>query len=245
MGYYSRKLFNMYQYNLQPFVAPDNFDPTSQPVNIYEKFKELHQIDNTAAFIWYYASINSLVLSTTTDITWRYGETINGTETISSKISSGTIFTSGSTKRWICGYYTENADFDLNIRYLDVRWLYIYSDKCRCVTTADSSINLYYIHLNNRNIWNSITYYNFKNHIGLTGTLTLPETLTSVEQYAFYGANAISKVNCYAMVAPTTNNSTFAFGGTPRPLHVPIGSSGYNVAPWTDTSIFSSIIADL
>ena len=74
-------------------------------------------------------------------------------------------------------------------------------------------------------------YYNFQGHKELTGTLTLPETLTSVGQYAFSGASAISKVNCYAMVAPTTSTSTFAFGGTPRPLHVPVGSSGYNVTP--------------
>ncbi len=43
----------------------------------------------------------------------------------------------------------------------------------------------------------------------------------------------------------TVGTIGFRLGGTARPLHVKNGATGYNVAPWTDTSIFSSIIYDL
>ena len=247
MGYYSSKLFYIREYKLQPFVAPDDFDPAAQPVNIYEKFKSLHSEDETAAFIWHYSESSSLNLSSTTGILWRYGETINGSEVISSKVSSGTAFTSGSTQRWVCGYYTGANTMLFNImQNWYPRWLYIYSDKIVGFgSTPDHSFVLNYIHFHNLN--NLTTLSNDSLFFGneLTGTLHLPSSLASISTYSFYGASDITKVNCYRSIAPITWDGALVLWGTPRPLHVPVGSSGYNVTPWTDTAIFSSIIADL
>ena len=242
MGYYSSKLFYTREYKLQPFVAPDDFDPAAQPVNIYEKFKSLHSEDETAAFIWYDSGSDSRDLPSATDILWRYGETINGSEVISSKVSSGTAFTSGSTQRWACGYYTgaETIHLDLNMWY--AKWIYIYSDKIVGFKVTPLSTNYIHFHnLSNLTIWFSYLFSGSP----LIGTLHLPSSVSSIGQYTFFGSSNITKVNCYRSIAPTTSTYTLNLGGTPRPLHVPVGSSGYNVAPWTDTAIFSSIIADL
>ena len=247
MGYYSSKLFYTREYKLQPFVAPDDFDPDAQPVNIYEKFKSLHSEDETAAFIWHYSESSSLNLSSTTDILWRYGQTINGSEVISPKVSSGTVFTSGSTQRWVCGYYTGAETIHLSIIDDNASWFYIYSDKITGFkVTPNNSNHLNYIHFHNLSNLATLAYANlFTNCAGLTGTLHLPSTVSSIASYAFFGDAAITKVNCYRSIAPGTVTYTLNLGGTPRPLHVPVGSSGYNVNPWTDTAIFSSIIADL
>lgn len=246
MGYYSSKLFYTREYKLQPFVASDDFDPAAQPVNIYEKFKSLHSGDETAAFIWYYPWGETLELNSTTDILWRYGETISGSEVISSKVSSGTAFTYGSTQRWVCGYYTGAGTITLDIEQWSARWIYIYSDKIVGFAATPQYSELNYIHFHN--LSNLTTLSNsslFMSNEELTGTLHLPSSVASISMYSFFGASAITKVNCYRSIAPTTSNLTLYLLGTPRPLHVPVGSSGYNVRPWTLTEIFSSIIADL
>ena len=247
MGYYSSKLFYTKEYKLQPFVAPDDFDPAAQPVNIYEKFKSLHSGDETAAFIWYYSGSDPLDLKFKTDILWRYGETISGSEVISSKVSSGTAFTSGSTQRWVCGYYTGTETIDLIIHTWYARWIYIYSDKIVGFKSTPGSNLLNYIHFHNLSNLTLLYANLFQNCTGLTGTLHLPSSVASMYAYTFFGVGSgITKVNCYRSIAPGTSSTyTLYLGGTPRPLHVPVGSSGYNINPWTNTEIFSSIIADL
>ena len=241
MGYYSSKLFYTREYKLQPFVAPDDFDRSAQAIDIFEKFKSLHQEDETAAAIWYYDRPSGLFLDTKTNFTWRYGETINGTEVISPKITSGNAFTSGSTKRWVCAYYTGTGTISLDIRYWWATWIYVYSDKFGGFLTPNSNI-LKYIHFHNLNNL-ELRYSNlFQYNSGLTGTLHLPSSLSSIRSYTFYGASAITKVNCYRMTAPTTGTDALVLGGTPRPLHVPVGSSGYNVTPWKECFHFCNSV---
>jgi len=59
----------------------------------------------------------------------------------------------------------------------------------------------------------------------------------------FGGCSNVLYYNSLAMVAPTVQTNTF--GNYAKPLHVKVGATGYNVAPWTNTAIFSSIIYDL
>jgi len=70
-------------------------------------------------------------------------------------------------------------------------------------------------------------------------------SVSSIGNYSFAGMNNVTSVYCYATSAPTVGTGGFTLGGTARPLHVKIGATGYNVAPWTNTAIFSSIIYDL
>jgi hypothetical protein len=66
--------------------------------------------------------------------------------------------------------------------------------------------------------------------------------ILSIDDSTFNDTNNITIFKIYALTAPSTN---FSLGGTPRPLHIKAGATGYNVSPWTNTTIFSSIIADL
>jgi hypothetical protein len=94
----------------------------------------------------------------------------------------------------------------------------------------------------------------FYNCSGLIGTLTLPASLTSVGDRAFSGdivsyRPSFTQCNSLKNTAPTVSTNTFAFqsGGVTAaiPLHVLTGTTSYTTAPWTTTTIFSSIIKDL
>lgn len=85
----------------------------------------------------------------------------------------------------------------------------------------------------------------FSGCYGLT-SLTVPASLSRVDDnFAVFGGSppAIAVYNFYRATAPTVSGTPF--GNYAKPLHVPVSNSGYNVAPWTNTAIFSSIINDL
>lgn len=91
----------------------------------------------------------------------------------------------------------------------------------------------------------NMTQYMFAGCYGLT-SLTLPLSLSRVDnQFAVFGGSppAITVYNINRSTAPTVSGTPF--GNYAKPLHVPVSNSGYNEAPWTNTAIFSSIIADL
>jgi hypothetical protein len=90
----------------------------------------------------------------------------------------------------------------------------------------------------------SIGDYAFRGCYGLT-SLIIPNSVTSIGISAFQGCYGITDILLYPNIAPTTSTDSFVLGGPARPLHIPVGATGYDVAPWTDTSIFSSIIEDL
>ena len=106
----------------------------------------------------------------------------------------------------------------------------------------------------------------FADCTGLISTLTIPSSVTTIEQSAFHGCNKLSGIgtingsptmgllvffgdalisewHILSSVAPAAQSNTW--GAYAKPLHVKIGATGYNVAPWTDPTIFSSIIYDL
>jgi len=56
--------------------------------------------------------------------------------------------------------------------------------------------------------------------------------------------NGVARVDSLALIAPET--AIISFSSTIKPeLHIKPNATGYNVAPWTDTNIFSQIIQDL
>lgn len=98
----------------------------------------------------------------------------------------------------------------------------------------------------------------FYNCPALTGTLTLPASLSTVANSigasAFSGVNIANRpsftvCNSYNNTQPGAATNAFAFqsGGVTAaiPLHVLTGTSSYTTAPWTTTTVFSSIIKDL
>lgn len=79
-------------------------------------------------------------------------------------------------------------------------------------------------------------------------TITILSNITSIGDEAFNGSSIIDTVNIYATTAPTVNiTNTFAdiIPPTITTLHISVGATGYDVAPWTNTAKFSSIVQDL
>jgi len=60
---------------------------------------------------------------------------------------------------------------------------------------------------------------------------------------SFNNHNTIQRFDCLPLVAPATYE--FSMHGYPVPLHIKPSATGYDVAPWTNTAIFSQIIRDL
>ncbi len=78
---------------------------------------------------------------------------------------------------------------------------------------------------------------------GLT-SITLPSSVEVIGSEAFNPCPA-TVINSYPLTAPIVNSSAFAptMGAV---LHIKSsGTSGYDVNPWTDASIFTSIVQDL
>lgn len=92
----------------------------------------------------------------------------------------------------------------------------------------------------------SLGIYCFHNCSGFDGTLTIPTGITNIGENTFNACSGLTQVDCYPLTAPSVGTNGLNLGGTPRELHIQSsGTSGYDVAPWTTTSIFSSIEEDL
>ena len=87
------------------------------------------------------------------------------------------------------------------------------------------------------------TSYMFGSCSGLDGTIVMPSTLKVCQDQFATGCSGIDQWNFYPTTQPTTSGTPF--GSYAVPLHVPTGSTSYNTAPWTTTTIFSSITKDL
>ena len=74
-------------------------------------------------------------------------------------------------------------------------------------------------------------------------SLTLPASLSRVDDKFAQYCSAITNYYIYRSTAPTVSGTPF--DNYAKPLHVPVGATGYDVTPWTNTAIFSSVTADL
>ena len=270
MAYYSSKLWGKKSVlNADAFIAPANFDPASQPLNIVSVFGDYANANK--AYIYSFTSaIATLTLPASAGITYRWGETISGVDYVNDVVS-GTAFTAGSTKRYVIVNSTATsliANIASYNGFNGAVWIYCSSKIYRVAATSNNYLK--YVHFENLNSMTVIYAQDFYGYSGLIieGVLTINNIVTSIGNSAFYSAKSITKivvgssvssigtysfagmknvtsVYCYATSAPTVGTGGFALDGAVRPLHVKIGATGYNVAPFTNTAIFSSIIYDL
>ena len=84
---------------MEAFIAPANFDPASQPLNIVSVFGDYNNV-NKAYIFSFTSAIATLTLSALAGITYRWGETISGVDYVYDVVS-GTAFTAGSIKRYV------------------------------------------------------------------------------------------------------------------------------------------------
>jgi len=129
-----------------------------------------------------------------------------------------------------------------------------------------------YIHLESSLQLRYIGYANFYG-VPLTGKLNIPWSIKALGSYTdFIGwagfdrsyltsvsihkdvslivgnfnlYNTLERFDCHALVAPTFISNDAIMYNHPVPLHIKYSATGYDVAPWTDTTVFSQIIRDL
>ena len=196
--YTERSMYLIDPYRIKPpvslgfeaFVAPANFDRTAQEVDIYAKFGTLLANDATASWIFSCTPAIQVVLPAVTNVQYIYGETISGTETVSSKIASGTVFTSGSTKRWVSAYYTGASSIAVTLPAGSV-WGYIYSNLIYSINSY-SNTYLKYLHLAKLSAFTTLIDSAFFNCTGLTGILNIPNSIVTITNYAFYSCTGFT-----------------------------------------------------
>ena len=267
--YLAKKYWGKKAVQMQAYIAPDSFDANAQELNIISVYNS--EADADKAYIFSVTSaITNMTLPTLTCCTYKWGETIGGVD-YSYYVNSGVAFTSGSTKRYVLvlsSLTTLAADATKLSGFIGAVWLYcgkkVYSVK------ATASSYLKYVHHEDLSKITEVYESAFYDYSGLIveGVVTISNSVIAIQQKAFYNAKKITKinigsgvtsvaadafrnctgvllVNIYAKAAPTTSTYPFLLQRAPVPLHVPVGATGYNVAPWTNTTIFSSIIYDL
>lgn len=81
---------------------------------------------------------------------------------------------------------------------------------------------------------------------GCTGlsSIIIPNSVTYFGYNTFKSCTNIKSLSINSLTAPSLGTTPFS-GISGCTLHLKPGSTGYNVAPWTTTSIFSSIVYDL
>lgn len=182
------------------FIAPDDFNPDSQPVNIYTKFKELYAANSQARYIYSYSNGSyPLTLTPSSTEYYRYGYTQGGVDVIVDVPLNGTAVTifgeTLTTNRWVCVYMVNTAKFSLSISIARMEWLYCGS-YINEVKRNVSTMVLKYVHFANIN---SITgnfdrAFSVDSQTPCIGTITIPETVISFGASCF-SWTAITKVN--------------------------------------------------
>lgn len=208
------------------FIAPDDFNRTAQPVDIYTKFKDYYQTNNQARYIYYYSDGNfPLTLTPTATEYYRYGYTnalnqevivdvpLNGSpvtiwgNNITTPLNTSGGDESGYTKRWVVVCRPSTAKFDINISTIrKAVWIYcgitidcVYSDYGSYYGDFHS---LKYIHYANLNSMTKTVVYQFwyENNY-LSGTCNIPETVAVLANESLSDSYNISKINL-----PNTKN---------------------------------------
>ena len=73
--------------------------------------------------------------------------------------------------------------------------------------------------------------------------VTIPSFVNFIGNAAFAGCSSVARYDIYTLAAPSVPLP--AFGNYAVPLHIRPDATGFDVSPWTDTSVFSEIIRDL
>lgn len=203
------------------FIAPDDFDRTAQPVDIYEVFKREYALNGQARYIYYYSDGNyPLTLTPTTDEYYRYGYRNGGVDVIYDVplSSEGGVATtiwgasgntsggdeSGFTHRWVVVYRVSTEKFDVfTTKFRRCLWIYCggYVDlvKLSEVDIYNSTeYDLKWIHYANVNsirgqFGSGNAYHN--SYYKMQGRAIIPETLNSIGAYMFAAQHNINKYN--------------------------------------------------
>ena len=191
--YLGKKLFSQYvpssHPGFEPLIAPKNFNRTEQEIDIYEKFNAIKQSDNTASFIYTCDDTKATAtLTAVSGIKYLWGETRSGgVEYVSpSKVASGNVFTSGSTKRWVCGFDSTPTTYrNVNLGGgSEAVWLYISNPRYKRFDFYYNS-TIKYVHCHTLSEWIYFRDYLFWGASNLEGELTIPANLQQIGNGVF------------------------------------------------------------
>ena len=182
MVYYSSKLWGKTKKvvgDMEAFVAPENFNPESQPLNIVTVIDNYDNV-NKAYIFSFTSTIPTLFLFASSGITYRWGETIDGNDYVYD-IESGTAFTEGSTKR----YVIVNSTFSSLPATVPNGGVWLYAREKIYSISSQFNNYLKYIHCQDLHSVTTIENGAFHNCIGLTGILNIPNSVTTIGNEAF------------------------------------------------------------
>lgn len=187
---------------MEAFIAPAAFDADAQELNIFKKFCNYYTSDANAAYIFSFTSaIAALSLTAATGVTYVWGETISGIDFTSAQISSGTAFTSGSTKRWVLVYNTSSSV--AVTAPTGAVWIYG-SDKCYSYSSS-SNTYLKYVHCNKLNSVTYIPINAFVSCTGLSGNLTIPSICNTIETSSFQSCTGLTNIYLHSGITTIKN----------------------------------------
>lgn len=194
---------------LMPLVAPTSFDPSAQTVNIYSIFKD--EASEEKAYIYLFSdTVNTLTLATGTGLYYKYGYTLAGTDYTFTTTGIVNPFSAGMTKRWVMGFGASIILNPFQAVSNGIIWVYMHrvtdwrlgnKNVLKYVHTSDLTTiiptlnqNPYALNINTGLIgvltipsFYSIIPAQFLNTSGsgITGTLTIPPSVTYIYNYAF------------------------------------------------------------
>ena len=206
MVYYSSKLWGKTKKvvgDMEAFIAPENFNPESQPLNIVTVIDN-YDNDNKAYIFSFTSAMTNLFLSASPGITYRWGETISGVDYVYDVVS-GTAFTAGSTKRYVIVNSTSSS-LPATVPNGGV-WLYAREK----VYSISSKYNNYlkYIHCQDLHSLTTIGNGAFHNCIGLTGILNIPNSVTTIGNEAFRNCTGLTGILNIPNSVTTIGNLAF------------------------------------
>ena len=198
------------------FIAPDDFNRTAQPVDIYEVFKREYALNSQARYIYYYSDGNyPLTLTPTADEYYKYGYTQGGIEIVvdvALNAAPVTIFGEILTsKRWVIVYRVSTAKFTVYLEdFKGSLWIYVGPkiDVVRNQRTHNyntTGLITKYIHYSNINSFegktSSLNLALNNTDSRLSGRLTFPETILNIGNDS-YG----DLINVFYVTFPSTKD---------------------------------------
>lgn len=165
--------------SLNPIVAPDGFDPVVQDVNIYKIFSEYLNTDKAFGYS-FSDTVNTLTLTAGAGITYYYGYRRSGIDYTFTVNSVTNPFTAGDTKRFVI---VNNTATSVSNRLPGgVIWC-VYGSKNISIGSLDNNSTIKYVHYIGTCRITTITGFNSCTQ--LTGSLTIPSTVTNIEPLCF------------------------------------------------------------
>lgn len=210
----------MYGYNLLPlvpFIAPSNFDATSQPVNIYNIYSNYQNEDKAFGYS-FSDTVDLLELPVGTGISYHIGYTRGGIDIIEDAISFTNPFISGDTKRYVI---VNNTATNITAKApIGAKWVY-YGKKCTTISAAYPSTHLNYVHIELTNQFTTIANNAFRECSRLSGKLTIPQGVTSIGSYCIYAATGITEPLIIPSSVTTIGQAAFYTSGISGSINIP------------------------